>query len=78
MYQVKDVLSYYVLDDPIREEENLTKGGLPVYLTAEWNCYKGMKVHWVVTSPNHKGIPKLNLGIRSLFAKSNRCYGLDD
>ncbi|TEB19809.1 hypothetical protein FA13DRAFT_1646079, partial [Coprinellus micaceus] len=37
-----------------------------------------MKVHWVITSPNYKGVPKPNLGIRSLFAKSNRCYGLDD
>ncbi|TEB31106.1 hypothetical protein FA13DRAFT_1709947 [Coprinellus micaceus] len=52
MYRAKDVLSYYVLDEPIREEENLTKGGLPVYPTAEWNRYKGIKsicqVEWML------------------------------
>ena len=33
--------SYYVLKKPLKYEENLTKAGLPIYSTEEFNRYKG-------------------------------------
>ena len=53
IYQAKDVLSYYVLEQPIEFDENLDKAGLPVYPIEEFNRYRGLKTYWLITSPNY-------------------------
>jgi hypothetical protein len=78
LYWAKDMLSYYVLEHPIKYSENLNKGGLPVFSIEEFNCYKGMILYWLITSPNYRGIYKPPIRIQNLCAKSNRCYRLDD
>ena len=77
-YKAKDVLSYCVLDHPIRPEENLDKAGMRVFSEEEFNRYKNMKTWWIVTSPNFLAIYKPPIGNREVCVRSNGLYGEDD